>query len=248
MSRRSILILAVLTLWSYGFVDISDANKSFLSSDYRGAIDKYRAIIEQNVEDADLYYNLATAYLYAGEYGNAIFWYYRSMMLNGTSQDIERNMKIAVQSLAEEGIVAQGSDSIIFEILLKYYNPYIGLAFILLLNLLFFILILKRFLKIKRDIRGLIMTLTIIVVILGIVAGLRVVYMHLQERGIVLERSVDVKEGPSEAYKTLSQLNEGMMVRVRERYDQFLFVEIIGRNIKGWVPSSKIGTLKVSRL
>lgn len=248
MNRGSIFILMLFVLISYGFADISDANKSFLSSDYKGAIEKYLSIVKQNIEDQDLYYNLATAYLYSGEYGEAVYWYYNSMLLNGTSQDIERNLKVAVESLAEEGIVVQGSDSLIYEILLKYYSPYVTIVFIILLNLLFFILILRRFLKIKRGIRGLIISLVILVVVSGLISGLRIVYMHLQERGIVLERSIDLKEGPSESYKTLSQISEGMMVRVKDQYDQFLLIEVPGRNLRGWVLATKIGILKANRL
>ncbi|MGC8928157.1 MAG: hypothetical protein ACP5QK_09580 [Myxococcota bacterium] len=243
-----VFLLTLSSLWLCGFADMSEGNRLFLSSDYKGAIQKYREIADRGVEDANLFFNLGTSYLYSGEYGNAIYWYYRTMLLNGISEDIKRNIRLAVEGLEEEGIVYSGADSILFDYIVKYYHPALSVVFIILINLLFFILILKRFLLIKRGMKALISVLSLLVIILTLFVGLRFTFVHLQTRGIIIVKTADIKEGPSEVYKTLSQINEGMMVRVKERYQDFLLIEVPDSKRKGWVLSEQVGILRTDKL
>lgn len=235
-------------LWSMGFSDISEANRAFLLSDYRGAVERYRTVVEKGEEDADLFYNLATAYLYMGEYGNAILWYRRAELLTGRSEDIERNIRFAVEGLEEQGTVVADDDSLIYNLVRRYYNPYISLVYIVLINLLFFILILRRFSFIRRDVKPVVNILIILNLLLTLYLGLRIYYIHIQERGVIIVKSSDVKEGPSDAYRTISQIGEGTTVRIRERYGDFLLIELQGKNLRGWIPVLSAGLLKVSRL
>ncbi len=248
MNRFIILILILFCFWSMGFVDISEANKAILSSDYRGAIEKYRSIVEKGVEDKDLYYNLATSYLYMGEYGSAIFWYKKSELLSGSSDDISRNMRFAIQGLEEQGIVIPSDDSLIYKFILKIYSPYLTIIYIVLVNLLFIILILKRFSLIKRDMKVFTNILILLVFLFSVYSGLRIFYVHVQKRGVIIVKSVEVKEGPSDAYKTVSQLSEGMRIRVKEKYGEFLLIEIPQKNLRGWIPENSAGILKVSKI
>lgn len=238
----------VFCLWSMGFSDIREANRAFLSSDYRGAAELYRTAVENGEEDADLFYNLATAYLYMGEYGNAILWYRRSELLTGWSDDIERNIRFAVEGLEEQGAVIADDDSLIYNFVRRYYSPYIPLMYIVLINLLFFILILKRFSLIRRDMKPVVNILIILNLLFTLYLGVRIYYIHIQERGVIVVKSLDVKEGPSDAYRTISQIGEGTTVRIRERYGDFLFIELEGKKLRGWIPALSAGVLKVSRL
>lgn len=248
IARSKYLLLIVFCVWLCSFVDMSEPNRLFLSSDYKGAIQKYRDIVDRGIEDPDLFFNLGTSYLYAGEYGNAIYWYYKTMLLRGINEDIDKNFRLAVKGLEEKGIVYSGGDSIFYDIVVKYYHPAISIIFVILINLLFFILILKRFLLIKRDVKVFIFVLSILVFLFALFIGTRVIFVHIQERGIIISGPLDIKEGPSDVYKTLSQINEGTMVRIREKYGDFLLIELPDSRIKGWVLSEQVGILKTDRL
>lgn len=246
MNRYLIIFSAILLL--SGYIDISEANKLFLSSDYKGAIAKYNEVVKTAVDDPDLFFNLGTAYLYSGEYGKAIYWYYRTMLLTGTSEDIEKNLKIAYKGLEEEGIVFGGSDSILFDLLSRYYHPIITIILIILVNILFFILILRRFLPIRGNVKIFINILVIFVILLSTFVSLRIYLFYFQTRGIVIEKSIEVKEGPSDAYKTLNKIDEGSIVRILEKYDNYLRIKSADGKVKGWVILDNIGLLRMGRL
>lgn len=249
MSKRFYyFIFVIICFFLSGYSDISEGNRLFLSSDYKGAVEKYREVSEKGVEDPDLFYNLATAYLYSGEYGKAIFWYYRAMILKGGSEDIDKNIKLAFKELEEQGIISRTNESFLYEFVIRYYNPIFAIIFIVLLDLLFFILILKKFSLIKRDMRIFIILLSLIIALLAVLISVRIYMLNLQTRGIVISKSVDIKEGPSDAYKTISRINEGTMVKINERYQEFMLIEIPGGKTKGWILARDVGLLKAGKL
>ncbi len=250
MSKRFyyFILLIIICFYLSGFSDISEGNRLFLSSDYKGAVEKYKEVSGKGVEDPDLYYNLATAYLYSGEYGKAIFWYYRAMMLKGSSEDIDKNIKLAFKELEEQGSIVRTNESFLYEFVIRYYNPIFSVIFVVLLNLLFLILILRKFSLIKRDMRFFIIVFSLIIVMLAALISMRIYMLNIQTRGIVLTKSVDIKEGPSDAYKTISQINEGTMVKINEKYQEFMLIEIPGGKTKGWILARDVGLLKAGKL
>lgn len=248
VNKIFIFITLFCTLVFYGYADMSGANNLFLSSDYKGAINKYLELISKGEEDADLFFNLATSYLYNGEYGNAIYWYYRTMILEGKRVDTERNLKAAIRGLEEQGIASGVPDSILYEFLIKYYHPSITIVFIVLVNVVFFILILKRVMNIKGGVNAFLIIASILTLVLGIYVGARLYFVNIQERGVVISKGADLKEGPADVYRTVTKVDEGSFVRIRESYGEFLLVELINRNVKGWVNKKDIGILQAGRL
>ncbi|MCX7958150.1 MAG: hypothetical protein N3B13_03815 [Deltaproteobacteria bacterium] len=248
MNKHILLCFAVCIFLLSGFTDISEGNKLFLASDYKGAAARYSEIVKKDIEDANLFFNLATSYLYSGEYGKAVYWYYRTLLLEGAREDTIRNLKMAYRGLEEDGIAAAETDSVIYDFLLKYFHPVLSVIFIVLINLMFFILILRKFLPIKRGVNIFFFFLSAIVIFLAIVISLRIYFVHFQSRGIVIVKSAEVKEGPSEAYKTIYRADEGSMVRITETYQNFFRIEASGGKIRGWVESDNIGLLKAGKL
>jgi len=241
-----IILVSILFLSAY--TDISDGNKLFLSSDYKGAASKYSEIAEKGVEDPVLFYNLATSYLYAGEYGKAVYWYYRTMIIEGALDDTLKNLKMAYRGLEEQGVANSGPDSLIYDFIIRFHHPLIPLIFVILVNILFFILILGKFLPIKTGVKSLLVVLSVIVAVLAVFISARIYFFHFQTRGIVISKSVEVKEGPSDAYKTIFKVDEGSMVNITDRYQDFYQIERSGVKVRGWVSSRDIGILKAGKL
>ncbi|MCX7944523.1 MAG: SH3 domain-containing protein [Deltaproteobacteria bacterium] len=248
MSRVHIFSIIIISVILSGYTNLTDGNNLFLSSDYRGAITKYKEIVDKGVEDSNVFYNLATSYLYLGEYGNALYWYYRTMVLEGASEDVLKNLRLAYKGLEEQGIPVMNSPSLLYEMVLKIYRPWISIVFVFLTNLLFFILILRRFSLIKKDMSILLYIISLVVIFLTLYISIRVYVLHYQTKGIVLTKSLEVKEGPSDVYKTLFSVDEGTMVKVVDRYQDFLKIESLDGRIKGWVSSNNVGILKMSKL
>ena len=79
------------------------AAEAFARSDWTTAIENYRVLVERGAVDADLFYNLGTAYAQAGQSGRATWMLLRARRLAPRSKEIKANLEV----IAPEGLNSQ---------------------------------------------------------------------------------------------------------------------------------------------
>ena len=109
--KRYIFILAILFLYtgvSFGQEAAGDPHNLFFKGnsfyekrDYEKAIEKYRKIVDLNMESGPLYYNIGNAYFKMGRIGYAILYYKKAHGLMPGDSDLRSNLAYA-QSLTED--------------------------------------------------------------------------------------------------------------------------------------------------
>jgi len=73
-------------------------NAAFERSDYRGAIEQYRKIVEAGYESPDLMLNLGDAYYRAGKIGWAVHSFERGRRLDPSDPDLRANLELALRA------------------------------------------------------------------------------------------------------------------------------------------------------
>jgi tetratricopeptide (TPR) repeat protein len=73
-------------------------NAAFERSDYRGAIEQYRKIVDAGYESPDLLLNLGDAYYRAGRIGWAVHSFERGRRLDPNDPDLRANLELALRA------------------------------------------------------------------------------------------------------------------------------------------------------
>lgn len=73
----------------------TEADKAYQENDFKGAIEKYEAILEGGQESADVYYNLGNSYYKNKNIAKAVLNYERALLLSPGDEDIRYNLEMA---------------------------------------------------------------------------------------------------------------------------------------------------------
>lgn len=75
--------------------DFIRANTYYKNKQYTEAANTYISLINQQVKDASLFYNLGNSYFQLKKYPNAILYYEKALLLDGSNLKIQHNLKLA---------------------------------------------------------------------------------------------------------------------------------------------------------
>ncbi|MEN0003819.1 MAG: tetratricopeptide repeat protein [Bacteroidota bacterium] len=81
---------------------LESANTKYKAKDYTGAIKAYEAVLATGLQSEALYYNLGNAYYRNNQYGKAILYYERALLLDPTDADIRHNLQLAEAQKTDE--------------------------------------------------------------------------------------------------------------------------------------------------
>jgi hypothetical protein len=89
-----------------------EANVAASRADYRVAVRGYERLVDAGVRDADVYFNLGTAYAQAGAYPSAILNFERSLALRPNDDKTQDNLQAAERVLEERRAEVEGEAEI----------------------------------------------------------------------------------------------------------------------------------------
>lgn len=223
------------------------ANKAYQEADYKRAETLYRAILEQGLHSAKLYYNLANTLFKQEKLGEAILYYNKALRLSPADEDVRHNLEYAENSTKDS--IEQIPEFFLFAWIRAVRNLMscdgwtifslvilvIGLAAAL------FYLLAQRISTRKAG-----FYVMILAALLFLVATLFANYERKaivnHNEAIVMSSAVSVKSSPDRAATELFVLHEGTKLSIGERMDGWVEVRIAdGR--KGWIESSRIAEI-----
>ena len=223
------------------------ANKAYQEADYKRAETLYRAILEQGLHSAKLYYNLANTLFKQEKLGEAILYYNKALRLSPADEDVRHNLEYAENSTKDS--IEQIPEFFLFAWIRAVRNLMscdgwtifslvilvIGLAAAL------FYLLAQRISTRKAG-----FYVMVLAALLFLVATLfdnyerKAIVNH--NEAIVMSSAVSVKSSPDRAATELFVLHEGTKLSIGERMDGWVEVRIAdGR--KGWIESSRIAEI-----
>ena len=242
-----LLLLASLTLGAapaYAQEDVAGlwqkAGEAFAAEQWQNALNYYQMIEGEQLESADLYYNIGNTYFKLGDNAHAILNFERALKVDPSHDDAAHNLEIARQLTLDK------IDSVPDFILVSWFRnlrqscganawAWITLGLLLVVGVL---------LTLFRN--GASLTLRRVSFILACVALVLAVFTFVfslqqkravtrQDSAIVTAPVCSVKSSPADGGNTVFVLHEGTKVRLLDNVGDWTKVEIAdGR--QGWAP------------
>jgi len=97
-----LLICTLLVKASEVQVLIAKANRAYAAGAYTEAAETYKKVVALGLESGDLYYNMGNAYFKMNDYAHAILYYERAKRLDPGNEDIDFNLKVANNKIADQ--------------------------------------------------------------------------------------------------------------------------------------------------
>jgi tetratricopeptide (TPR) repeat protein len=224
-------------------VIFSSANQAYFRGDWTAATQQYQTLVNAGVQDADVYYNLATAYARAGKLGKAVLCFERSLKLRPGDNDAEKALAAAVDALGRKRAEKQGEATVrtkppLGVALVKPFSEEL-LAWLLLgFNLAFFgVLVAFRFATREATRVGLAIAAPLLGLLMAAAsAGLLIKSEALMEgrAAVVLREDAPLREGPDPRAQVRAGALEGQPARILQREGEYVRVKLSG-GAEGWM-------------
>ena len=109
-------------------ISISEANELYKEQKYEQAQDIYLQLVQKDVKNSKLFFNLGNTYFQLQEYGKARLYYEKARKLNPNDKDILYNIQFIKQYLTDK--VPEEEDNFILKVL-KKINNFFGINLLL---------------------------------------------------------------------------------------------------------------------
>ena len=215
-----------------------EANQAYKNHQFQQAIDGYLNLIENGLENGQVYYNLGNAYFRAGDLGRAILSYERAHLLIPRDGDLAFNLSHARNQTQDAAMDLQ----------MSLFGDFLGLgglnryevffAFTL-LNLLFFALLCIRLFKKAEWTYYLSIFLAFVISIGGCAVALKWGAWAIDNRAVVLSEEIVVQAGPDSRDTVLFKLHAGAVVRVERTENDWTLLQL-SEGKRGWAQSHQL--------
>lgn len=247
MNRFFIAGLACLLASSVARADVADpagllkqGHDAWQEGDYGKAASLYGNLAKDGFESADLFYNLGTANLRAGQRGEAILWFERALRLDPHDDDVAFNLAEAQKGNIDKIVGAREEASFIERVGERVPGKAAGVAFAVTWIFAFAAFCLRQ---LSTKGRGFLLALGLASAAFALVSAtlLWTVWWHRTHAryAIVTARSTPVREGPAKDFRSAFEIHEGLKVRVVKDADGFLRVRL-PNGTEGWVAGKDV--------
>jgi len=219
------------------------ANTSYEEANYKSAFDQYQALINNNQESSELYYNYANAAFKLNKLSTAILYYERALKLSPGDQRINNNLGLAYGSVDTEIIeIPDFLPLRLWKGLCSKISPMIWLVFqfALAMALIYGIYLWRLNTDTKARSKG--FKIGVISAFLFLFAFLaRSTSVNLnnsRDNGIVMKQTI-LKSAPDQRSDDLKELSEGVKIKVADSIDDWYKVQLANKET-GWINSKNI--------
>lgn len=228
---------------------IDAGTKAYNENDFERAIDEWRSCVDNDIQDADLFYNLGNAYFRNAKLGFAIFYYKSALRLRPNDADILHNLAYA-QAMTKDKVEEDDEENPLLAGLFKAHHALSLKVQLFILLGLFWLIIFAAIgnrislgEKRKNVFMGAIFVLTSVACVIAASAGYKIFLAETEVTGVVTAADADVTSAPSNKAQTLNTLSEGTSFEVLSQQNGFVEIRL-GEKIKGFVKNSDVGVIK----
>jgi len=242
-----LMLFAVATIAdaSEGLVGLyNQGNDRYRDGDYAGAISAYEQVIDQGLQNGEVYYNLGNAYYKSEQLGRAILAYERALKLMPNDEDVVANLRFANARRVDKE--TDEAPNFLTRIMLWIYHLWsINTLSVFLCVFVFGIagsLVGWLFLPLRR----IVWIVLLVVLGLGFVSSGGLLAFKVQKRGevaaIVLTSEALGRSGPGDDFLQVFVLHEGTKVFVERREGNWFLVRL-SQGVGGWVKREALGKI-----
>ena len=245
MKKIYIILLLLVTVSVANGQTKVQADSAYVNNDYAGAVEMYEAILANEGESSDIYYNLGNSYYKMDNIAKAILNYERALLLNPGDGDIRFNLELA-QSKAVDKVVPMSE--MFFVTWTKSFGNMMSekgwskLAIVCFIVMLLSLAVYFFGNKIVWKKIGFItaVCMLLVCVIANVFASKQKEKVLNHNTAIIMAPSVTVKSTPNETGTDLFILHEGRKVMIKDNtMREWKEIQLEDGNA-GWVPASVI--------
>jgi tetratricopeptide (TPR) repeat protein len=245
MKKIYIILLLLVTVSVVNGQTKAQADSAYVNNDYAGAVEMYEAILTNEGESSDIYYNLGNSYYKMDNIAKAILNYERALLLNPGDGDIRFNLELA-QSKAVDKVVPMSemffvtwAKSFVNMTSEKGWSKLAIVTFILMLFSLAIYFFGKKI--VWKKIGFIVAVCMLLVCVVANVSASNQKERKLNHNtAIIMAPSVTVKSTPNETGTDLFILHEGRKVMIKDNtMREWKEIQLEDGNA-GWVPASVI--------
>lgn len=196
------------------------ANSFYEKGDYAKAIEGYIHILNMNLENGNIYYNIANGFLKLGKTGYAILCYEKARRFMPRDSDLKSNLNYA-RSLVEDAAAQEMPKKIILSLIEKPFEDY-GLDAVAILAAIFYIIAVSALaIVITNPIFARKAKFPLSVILAAFVLtfttfAFRYYDEEILKHGIVIQSQAECKYEPIDKSTTYYRLREGSAVLMLE--------------------------------
>lgn len=215
------------------------ANKLYQEEDYLKALELYQEIENQDVESAELYFNMANVYYRTNQVAPSIYYFEKALLLDPNNKDINFNLKFAKRMTLDDIEALPKSIGQRFRdgIVLKFtYDTWalITIVFAFVFAILFLLYHFSYGTGTKR-IYFITSGLCVVFVLISVLFTYQNYhYVQNTRTAIIFEQLAQVKSAPTKSGDVNFELHEGTKVYILESLDDWLKIRIADGKT-GWI-------------
>ena len=228
---------------------MESANALYEEGRFAEAAAVYEQLVNQNIRDSAVYYNLGNAYFKQGIVGHAILNYRIAQRLDPRDEDVQSNLELARLQTVDQ--IDSGGEDLLTQ-LTRVAQGWLSInemaiAVLALWFLTVFLFIIWLFLRRsqREGARALILyalLLSVFLLIGGMFSfGGRIYLENVRPQGVVLVDEIEVMSGPGDQYIAEFTLHNGAEVSMIEGRNNWVRITLPGGQFQGWVPSETVG-------
>ena len=203
--------------------------------------------LDLGVRDERVHYDLGNAWFRLGEVGWAILHYEKALAIDPGFADARANLDLAKSRRAD--LQPARADDPLFARLLavhSFFSIPFGMKLLLALAFLFGGALSVALLG-RGRLRAVAGTAAAAVAVLALPVLLSVGYKvwenEFAPRGVVLDRTADLRSGPAAREQVIATVHAGAEVDVKGRSGDWIQVRA-GENLEGWLPATAVGIVQ----
>lgn len=244
MTLRRIFVIAALLLshaaWAEPGGALAEANAAYQKGDYAAAAAAYQKVIDGGAASADLYFNLGTAQLKAGQRGLAILAFERALRLDPTDADAAYNLGEAQKANIDKIVGASEEAPLLERLGAQIPVTLTGVVFLAAWLFGNAALLLRWFRRGPVALLGWAGWTAILVALLaGPLFALGAWNRAHSPYAVVVSATAPVREGPASDFKASFEVHEGLKVRVVRSESGFVRIHLLN-GTEGWVDARDV--------
>jgi len=241
----SILFIIPLLLCAKEY-DLTAANSAYQEQNYQKAKEEYMKLVNEDVENYELFYNLGNTYFKLNDLGNARLYYEKAAKFEPLNQELNENITMLMANIKDKEEVKR---SFIETLLRKIYytfsinllGVFVVIFFILMMAFIVF-LIMSRSAVLKRIVKVFLVIFAVIFFLVTVTEVMRIRDFYADNNAVILDEVVIAYSGPNEDFPQVFTIHEGLKVSI-ERFDnEWVLIKLPSGN-GGWVLTSALGII-----
>ena len=222
----------------------SQANEAYYREDLDAARAGFLKLLQHGYGGPDVLYNLGTTALASGNLGEAVLYLERARREGRSDADIEAHLLLARSRQIDKVVGPEIEESFLQRLVASTNGNLFGIAFIACWLLGFvFVALFRIWTPGRRAWAAALAGVAFIAAVpTGAVLAAHVFVQGSIKEGVVLSRTLEVREFPRDNAKTSFEVHEGLKIRLLESSGRFVKIRL-PNSLEGWAVKDGVGAI-----